>query len=134
MKQKQTLYAYQLASHCITVLSIRGKQTQNKKPILKMTQMYKCAHLLPFLALNFQGLRHELGYVAHVDGGNAGQEGRKQSCITLTGTGPATHVSCLIEETDAACRPVACEASDNALERIRQVESELPCRRNALAT
>ncbi len=45
-------------------------------------------NLLPFIAVNFQRLRHELRHVTDVDGGNAGEESGKQSGIALARAGP----------------------------------------------
>jgi hypothetical protein len=42
------LYAYQLASHCIAVLSMCELKTQNKKPILKKTQISNAHTCCPF--------------------------------------------------------------------------------------
>jgi hypothetical protein len=44
--------------------------------------------LLSFVAVNFERFRHELGHMANIDGGNAGQKRRQQGSVALTCTGP----------------------------------------------
>jgi hypothetical protein len=48
-------------------------------------------YLLPFVAVNFECLRHELGHVTNIDGGNAGEKSGQKSCIALTRTNPGTN-------------------------------------------